>query len=91
VKAGELRAVLEHVPDDVDVVILSGHSCRHVHLVYREQAAGGRDGRLALFGRSPVWAACRDPHDFDLRGRFRRPDELSRRLDPDVPVEVTRG
>lgn len=87
-KAHQLRTILEHVPDDLDVLIDTRpvYECSHIHSVWRHGRHGGFPGALMLHGGFPVWAPCGGAEDFELRGPFRRRDELARRLDPDVPI-----
>ena len=87
-KAHQLRTILEHVPDDLEIVIdgAAARECGHIHNVWRHGRSGDLPGALVLHGRFPVWAPCGVPDDFELHGPYRRRDELARRLDPEVPL-----
>lgn len=91
-KVAELRAILEHVPDDLDVVVSSpGGTCSHVTEVshsttYRRMTTYlGTDRELVLPSvlhieaeRAPRWyePSC----DFTLTGFFQGRAELEHKL-----------
>lgn len=83
-KVAELRAVLEHVPDDLDVVVSSGRGCGHVSEVkrtttHRNIDKVSRPGVLHIESwRAPLW--YEPPCDFKLSGPFRASAELERKL-----------
>jgi hypothetical protein len=89
----QLRAVLDHLPDDFEVHICSGLGvCTHVDRVERKLAGAYAPMRewvaihgtrvlaaaLVLRGRTGWWDP---PPTFELRGPFRRAAELEHRLD----------
>lgn len=94
----ELRTILDHLPDDMEVHISSGHarSC-HVSRVERSTGfvcstslPGSRyavderaPGAVQIVGTIGWWWP---PPDYELRGPFRRRAELLAELDPDVPA-----
>ena len=84
-KAYQLRTILEHVPGDLEIFIPGYRRCGHIHNVWRHRRSGDLPGHLDLHGGFPVWE-CGGSDDFELHGPFRRRDELTRRLDPDVPL-----
>lgn len=84
----ELRAVLEHLPADLPVSIQTPHpSAQHITQVRRLSNWSGRRPCLVLSTRSHIPVPTDEPDPgFTLTGKFRRPDELLLRLDPDVPL-----
>ncbi len=93
-KVHELRTILDHVPDDLPIIISGGRGAIHVTEVRRyptqrnafpgfqvsDMPAHLRIGRDA---RTVPWHAP-EP-DFTLAGPFRRAEELLAKLDPEVP------
>lgn len=94
--ARTLRLILEHVPDDLPVVIAGrGGGCVHVEDVRRHRLTrpryGGLDewpARLQLEGRT-LWY---EPEpEFELRGQFLRAAELMAELERDEAQVPTRA
>lgn len=97
----ELKAVLEHVPDDLEVIVQSS-GAKHVGIAERQPARrepsdlfGARartPGALVLRGydrvfSDDVWDGFwwREPPEFELRGPFRKANELDAKLDAFSP------
>lgn len=85
--AGQLRTILEHVPDDLPVRLGTchhlGRPCSHIHNVVRRT---GPHAAVELAGCWPIWGPCPGTDDFDLHGPYRRTAELLTRLDPHEPA-----
>lgn len=93
----ELRTILDHLPDDLEVIVDGAHHACHVSVVDRRprhpmivEHDGARwkpgertDGCVVLRGTIGWWWP---PTDYRLVGAFRRRAELLAELDPDVPA-----
>ena len=82
-RVDELAIVLEHLPPDLEVMVVSGHRLCHVGRI--ERPHGQKRLNLAASTGNPVWAHPgvlwnQPAPEVALMGRFLRADDLDRRL-----------
>jgi hypothetical protein len=82
-KVRELRIILEHVPDDMDVVIGGQHIAAAARTPER-WAGFDAPAALRLYAAHALHGG--PAPKYTLRGRFLRGGELLRRLDPGEPA-----